>query len=153
VFLLVGVVVPSLAGMVLRRLLGGPRVARLRPALKLVNAVVLLVLCYANASVSLPQVVAEPDWDQLALVVAAVSALCLSAFAAGWFLARLLAVGEAQARSLMFGLGMNNNGTGMVLACASLPTLPGAVLPVLAYNLVQHLVAGGVSRWLPRAVR
>ena len=46
----------------------------------------------------------------------------------------------------MFGLGMNNNGTGMVLASAALSTLPCALLPVLAYNLVQHLMAGGADR-------
>lgn len=38
--------------------------------------------------------------------------------------------------------------TGLVLATATLVGLPWAVVPVLAYNLVQHVVAGGVSRWL-----
>jgi bile acid:Na+ symporter, BASS family len=54
---------------------------------------------------------------------------------------------------LMFGLGMNNNGTGMVLAASSLVALPWAVVPVLAYNLVQHIVAGGISRSLAKRVQ
>jgi BASS family bile acid:Na+ symporter len=149
--LLVGVVIPSLAGMALRRLFGGPRIARVQPQLKRVNAVVLLLLCYINASASLPQVVARPDWDLLVLTLATVAALCLSAFAAGRCLAKLLRASEAQKRALMFALGMNNNGTGMVLACGALPTLPAVVLPVLAYNLVQHLVAAGVGRSFARA--
>jgi BASS family bile acid:Na+ symporter len=150
-FLLVCVVVPSLAGLLTRHFLGRQRIARLQPGVKLVNSVVLLFLCYANASASLPQVVTQPDWDYLVIILLAVVGLCLSAFAGGWCLARLLKVDEPQRWSLLFGLGMNNNGTGLVLASASLAALPWAVLPVLAYNLVQHLVAGGVSWFLVRA--
>jgi BASS family bile acid:Na+ symporter len=40
---------------------------------------------------------------------------------------------------------MNNNCTGIVLAASALVALPWAVVPVLAYNLVQHIVAGGLS--------
>ena len=90
--------------------------------------------------------VATPDWDFLVMILVIVVALCLSAFTAGWSLARFLKVDKSQQRSLMFGLGMNNNGTGMVLACGALSSMPGALMPVLAYNLVQHLIAGGVDR-------
>lgn len=147
-FLLVGVVLPSLAGMLVRRLVGGPAVARWQPRLKLAGAVTLLVLCYANATASLPSVVASPDWDYLALVVAAAVVLCGSGFAAGWAVAGLVGAGGPQGRSLVFGLGMTNNGTGLVLAGAALSGVPAAVLPVLTYNLVQHLFAGAVSRRL-----
>jgi BASS family bile acid:Na+ symporter len=152
-FLVVCVVLPSLSGLLIRSMVGGKRLTGLRPMLKSINTLVLLFLCYANASVSLPHLVAEPDWDFLAVALAAVLALCLAAFAAGWWLARLLAVDGSQRRSLLFGLGLNNNGTGMVLASASLATFPDAILPVLAYNLVQHLVAGGVNWSLTQADR
>jgi BASS family bile acid:Na+ symporter len=152
-FLGICVVLPSLVGLLIRPLLGGRRMACLKPRLKFGNAIVLLFLCYANASLSLPDLVAQPDWDFMAVVLAVVVALCLAAFATGWLLARLLGVDESQRRSLMFGLGMNNNGTGMVLASTSLAALPGTVLPVLAYNLVQHLVAGGVNGALVRGAR
>src|SRR5262249_140677 len=96
----------------------------------------------------LPQMIADPDWDFLALVVGTVAVLCVMAFASGWLLARLLRADAAEERSLVFGLGMNNNGTGMVLACSALAGMPGALLPALAYNLVQHVAASGFHHWL-----
>jgi hypothetical protein len=45
----------------------------------------------------------------------------------------------------MFGLGMNNNGMGLVLASVALAHLPGVMLPALLYTLVQHVVAGVVT--------
>jgi BASS family bile acid:Na+ symporter len=147
-FLLAAVVVPSALGLLLRRLTGDRIAGRLKPALKLINATVLLLLCYGNAAIALPQVVAAPDWDFLALVIAAASGLCLTAFASGWLLAKGLGASESDGRSLMFGLGMSNNGSGLVLAAAALGSLPWALVPVLAYNLVQHIVAGGVARWV-----
>jgi BASS family bile acid:Na+ symporter len=151
-FLLLCVVIPSLAGLTVRYLLGGKRISLVKPWLKIANSMVLLFLCYANASTALPQMIADPDWDFLGVILVIVITLCLSAFMAGWLLARFLRLDEPQQRSLMFGLGMNNNGTGMVLACAALSSMPLALLPVLAYNLVQHLVAGGVD-WTFRANR
>jgi bile acid:Na+ symporter, BASS family len=145
-FLLSFVVIPSAFGLLLRGVLGNVFVSRLRPSLRLLNAMVLLFLCYSNATVALPQVIANPDWDFLALVLVAVSGLCLTAFASGWFLAKVLGVNGQDRRALIFGLGMNNNGTGMVLAASALVSLPWAVVPVIAYNLVQHIVAGGLSR-------
>ncbi|MFO0800502.1 MAG: bile acid:sodium symporter [Gemmataceae bacterium] len=147
-FLVVSVVIPSVAGMVLRRLIGPKVVSCVQPGLKAAGTLVLLVLCYANATASLPSVAAAPDWDYLALVVAAVGVLCGSGFAAGWAVARLVGAGDSQRRSLVFGLGMTNNGTGLVMAGAALSGVPAAILPVLAYNLVQHLFAGAVSRRL-----
>jgi len=147
-FLIACVVAPSLAGMMVRQTLGRERAHGTKRSLRLFNSLAVLFLCYANASTALPQMVAEPDWDFLVLVVGVVAVICFSAFTVGWLLARLLGADEAQKRALMFGLGMNNNGTGMVLACTALSKMPGAVLPVLAYNLVQHLVAGGVNRSL-----
>jgi BASS family bile acid:Na+ symporter len=151
-FLMAVVVVPSALGLLVRRLTGDRVATRLKPTLKAVNAIILLSLCYVNASVALPQVVADPDWDYLALVGASASGLCLTAFAAGWALAIGLRAGEADGRALVFGLGMSNNGTGLVMAVAALGSLPWAVVPVLAYNLVQHVVAAGVARTVDRRV-
>lgn len=120
--------------------------ARALAGAKPAGTAILLVLCYANATASLPAVAADPDWDYLGLVAAAAVVLCGSGFAAGWAIARLVRAGGPEGRSLVFGLGMTNNGTGLVLAGSVLAGAPAAVVPVLAYNLIQHLVAGAVSR-------
>jgi BASS family bile acid:Na+ symporter len=150
-FLGVAVILPSLLGVLGHAALGQARVARAKPLLKLFNSVNLLLLNYANASVSLPESVADPDWDFLAVILGAVAGLCLLAFAGGWLTGRVLGAGPAQRVSLMFGLGMNNNGTGLVLAAMALADHPRVLLPIIFYNLVQHLVAGAVDYVLSRA--
>jgi BASS family bile acid:Na+ symporter len=136
------VLLPALAGIGLGGLLGPETLAPARPALKLLNSVNLLLLGYSNAAVALPQAVADPDWDFLAVMLALILALCALGFASGGLLGRLLGADGAGRTSLVFGLGMNNNGTGLVLAAASLAHLPRVLLPVLFYTLVQHVVAG-----------
>jgi BASS family bile acid:Na+ symporter len=149
-FLVVSVIVPSLLGIVARRPLGEARLRSARPLLKLLNSLNLLLLNYSNASVSLPQTIADPDWDFLAVILAVVVTLCVLSFAAGWLIARWVRADSPQQVSLMFGLGMNNNGTGLVLATMALAEHPLVLLPILFYNLIQHLVAGCVDRILSR---
>jgi BASS family bile acid:Na+ symporter len=149
-FLMVCVVGPSLLGMILNWAIGGRRLATTKPHLKLLNWVNLLLLIYANASVSLPEVIAYPDPDFLLTTLGSAVALCVLAFGSGWVVARLLRAAPAQRTSLMYGLGMNNNGTGLVLASLALAGHPRVMLPIIAYNLVQHLVAGGVAGFLTR---
>jgi hypothetical protein len=122
-------VVARYRGWALRRLLRG-------------DAAFALPGLYSNASLSLPDAVGNPDADFLGVTLAIVLALCVLAFAAGAWLARQLRAGPAQRVALMYGLGMNNNGTGLVLASLALADHPRVVLPIIFYNLVQHLVAG-----------
>ncbi len=149
-FLAVCVLVPSLLGILLRPALGEARTTAARPALKLVNSIDLLLLNYSNAAVSLPQTIRDPDWDFLAVTLAIVVTLCVLTFAAGWLIGRWLKADLTQRVSLMFGLGMNNNGTALVLASLTLWNHPRVLLPILFYNLVQHLVAGSVDSLLGR---
>lgn len=144
-FLLMCVVFPSVVGILLRGAVGGKRVDAVGQPLKLTNAVVLLVLCYANASVALPQAVAYPDPDYLILTLAVTGGLCTAGFSAGWWVARRLGADHGQQTAMMFGLGMTNNGMGLVLAAAALADHPQTMLPVLFYNLIQHLAAGAVN--------
>ncbi|HQU43394.1 MAG: Na+-dependent transporter [Planctomycetia bacterium 21-64-5] len=149
-FLAVSVILPSIAGIVLRLLLGKARILAAKQYLKLANFAVLFLLIYSNASLSLPQAVWHPDYDFLAVMLAIAVGLCSVAFFAGSSIARVLRVGRGEQTSLMFGLGMNNNGTGLVLASMALADHPQAMLPIIFYNLVQHLVAGGVDRLILR---
>ena len=50
----------------------------------------------------------------------------------------------------MFALGMNNNGTGLVLASMAMADHPRVMLPIIFYNMVQHLVAGGAYSLIGR---
>jgi BASS family bile acid:Na+ symporter len=145
VFLTVFVLLPSLLGVAARRLIGEGPTGRAKPTLKLVNSLILLLLNYTNASVSLPGVVAEPDWGFLSVALAVALGMCVFTFVGGWLLACFLRADDGQRTALMFGLGLNNNSTGLVLASVALAHLPGVMLPAILYTLVQHLVAGVVN--------
>lgn len=146
------VVLPALLGLSLRFAAPESRLAAVMPHIKLVNALVLLVLNYSNASVSLPQAIAEPDVDFLVLALGITTGLCIAAFAAAYWLSCLFKIDQADRVSLMYGLGMNNNGTGLVLASLVLGSYPRVMVPIIFYNLVQHLVAGGVHEVIGRNV-
>lgn len=143
-FLLAWVLAPAVLGVVVRWALGEGRAPALEARLKLLAPLTLVALCYGNASDCLPETVRNPDWDFLGIIAVYVTGLCGLAFASGAVLGRVLGVGRSQQISLMFGLGMNNNGTGLVLAGLALGSGPRALLPVLVYNLTQHVVAGAV---------
>lgn len=145
-FMTAFILVPSLAGITAAVLLGAGVIRRTRPVLKLANMVTLLALIYANASAALPQTVANPDWDFLTIILVIVVGLCTLMFACGWLVARWTGVDWPQRTALIFGLGMNNNGTGLVLAATTLASMPEVMLPVIFYNLVQHAVAAVVDR-------
>jgi BASS family bile acid:Na+ symporter len=153
-FLAVGVMLPSLLGIATRFVLGDARSAAAKPVVKTVNSLILLVLNYSNASISLPQAIAQPDPDFLAVMLVIVLSLCALAFVAGWGVGRVQGMDREGRVSLMFGLAMNNNGTGLVLASMTLADHPRVMLPIIFYNLVQHLVAGVANASLrPRPPR
>lgn len=143
-FLVLCVVFPSFLGIFGRWVIGEARIESAKHPLKLFTALNLLLLNYSNASLSLPGVLAQPDVDFLILTMGIVVGLCIAAFASGWLIARLMRVDRAQQTALMFGLGMNNNGTALVLASLALADYPRVMLPIILYNLGQHLVAGSV---------
>jgi BASS family bile acid:Na+ symporter len=60
-------------------------------------------------------------------------------------MSRLFGLERDDRTSLMFGLRMNNNGTGLVLASLALSSYPNIMVPIISYNLIQHIVAGIVN--------
>jgi BASS family bile acid:Na+ symporter len=147
-FLLLFVLVPSLAGMLARSWCGEIASKRIQPVIKAANSLVLLLLCYLNAAVSLPQLVAHPNVEFLGMVLCVMFSLCVVTFGAGWILARVLRVDRARQAPLIFGIGMNNNGTGLVVAGTAMAGYPLVILPILVYNLLQHVAAGIADRLL-----
>ena len=152
-FVLIAVVVPSVLGLATRLALGRQRTARLLPTLHFVSLIDLLGLNYLNASAALPSAVRQPDWDLWAITLAITATMCVGAFAAGWWIPRLLRAQRDDQVSLMFGIGMNNNGSGLVLAAATMAHHQLVLLPLICYNLVQQLVAGLVDAARRRADR
>ena len=152
-FLGAWVILPSLFGLMSRQLIGDRRFTRVTPYVKLANFLVIVLLNYSNATLVLPKVVSLPDADFLFAVMVVVSALCIAGFGCGFLLSRALKVNRRETASLMFALGMNNNGTGLVLASMTLVDHPQVMLPIICYNLVQHLFASLVDFGLLRAGR
>jgi bile acid:Na+ symporter, BASS family len=149
-FLGLWIVLPSVLGLCVRFAVPEPQLTTAMPFIKLINSVVLLLLNYSNASVSLPQAVADRDFDFLGVTLGITAGLCFAAFASGYGLSRLFKVDQAERVSLMYGLGMNNNGTGLVLASLVLASYPRVMVPIICYNLVQHLVAGSIHEVISR---
>lgn len=143
-FLGLWVVLPSLLGLGVRLTVREAWLTAVMPHIKFINALDLLLLNYSNASISLPQVLTDHDLDFLGVTLGITTGLCLTAFASGYGLSRLFKLDQAERISLMYGLGMNNNGTGLILASLALASYPRVMVPIIFYNLVQHLVAGTV---------
>ncbi len=144
-FLGIWVILPTLLGIVAHNLIGESRLIKVKSPIKLVNYCILVLLNYSNASLSLPKALAQPDLDFLAVMLVIVIALCLATFATGYLLAQVFHTNRKDKVSLMFGLGMNNNGTGLVLVSVALADHPQVMLPIILYNLVQHLIASCVD--------
>ncbi|HET6375490.1 MAG TPA: bile acid:sodium symporter, partial [Methylocella sp.] len=136
---------PSLLGILGRILLSDASMTAAAPYLKLINYAALVLLNYSNASLALPAIISQPDPDFMAAMIVLVLALCAAAFGSGYFLACHCRAGKKDKASLTFGLGMNNNGAGLVLASTLLTDHPEVMLPVIFYTLVQHLVAACVD--------
>jgi len=151
-FLGAWVILPSVLGLVAHAFLGEKRTASISPYVKLINSLILVILNYSNAALSLPGVVSNPDLDFLAAILLMVGSLCSAMFAAGYLISRIFRADRGSATSLMFGLGMNNNGAGLVLASLTLSDHPSVMLPIIIYNLLQHLAASVVDKVLSRGV-
>ena len=147
-FLLLSVVIPSLLGIGLHWILPTQWLKNSLPLLKFLNLINMLLLSYSNAAISLPHAFHHPDWDFLAMIMLVSCLYCAIAFASGWFLAEKLKASLAEKASLMFGLGMNNNGSGLVLSSIALADHPQVMIPIIFYNLSQQVFAGLVDRVL-----
>ena len=145
-FMVLSVVGPASLGLLMRWCLGARLLQPWMPWIKVLGLLDLLVLNYANAALSLPQVVQFPDYDFLLILVLVTSSMCLAGYWAGWNLPRWLGGGRAEQTSMSFAMGMSNNGTGLVLASTFLPHHALVLLPLILFNLIQQIVAGAMAR-------
>ncbi|MDD4932793.1 MAG: bile acid:sodium symporter [Methylacidiphilaceae bacterium] len=151
IFLVLCVVLPSVLGILARRHAGEALFARVRPALRPANELILLWLIYMNAAAVLPYAFRHFDADFLAMLLVGSGILCLLRFQCGAWLGRLLGASVPERTALVYGLGMNNNGSGLVLAAVAIPDHPLAILPIVFYTLLQQITAAWYySYWIPR---
>ncbi|WP_425841951.1 bile acid:sodium symporter family protein [Streptomyces fractus] len=146
VFALVAVVLPCLAGIVVRIALGEGRVRGVLPWVKAVNLVNILLLCYINAAGALGQALSRPDPDLLMLALALSGAVCCLTFRCGRWLSRWTRCDRPDTVSLTFATGMNNSSAAAVLATGWFSHRPEVLLPILSYSLLQKIVAGAAGR-------
>ncbi|MFI7114524.1 bile acid:sodium symporter family protein [Nonomuraea sp. NPDC050227] len=140
-FALALIVLPSLAGILGRAILGERRAARIAPVIKLANIVNILLLCYLNASGALGQALSPPDLDFLALAVGVAGAVCCLSFLVGRWMSRWTRCDTPDGISLTFATGMNNTSAAAVLAASWFAHRPQVLVPILAYSLLQKLAA------------
>ena len=139
---MIAVLLPSILGLVARAVIGGGRIRRWSATLRAVSFADLMLLNYLNAAVALPQAYAGLDWDFLVLTLIVTTAMCIGAFGLGWWIPYALHGRRDDQVATMFGVGMNNNGTGLVFAAQALADHRPVLLPIIFYNLEQQLVAG-----------
>lgn len=146
VFALVAVVLPCLAGIVARIVLGEGRVRRALPTVKAVNLGTVLLLCYLNAAGALGRALSRPDPDLLMLALVLSGAVCCLTFRCGSRLSRWTGCDRRDTVSLTFATGMNNSSAAAVLASGWFGHRPAVLLPILSYSLLQKIVAGAAGR-------
>ncbi|MCF3106976.1 bile acid:sodium symporter [Streptomyces roseoverticillatus] len=145
-FALVSVVLPCLAGILLRIALGEDRTRRTVPTVKAVNLVNILLLCYINAAGALGQALAHPDPDLMVLALGLSGAVCCLTFCCGRWLARWTRCDQPDGIALTFATGMNNSSAAAVLAASWFSHRPEVLLPILSYSLLQKITAGTAGR-------
>lgn len=129
--------VPAIAGMGLRGMLGPARAGALSPAVRRLAAVAMMAMVlvlFAAYFDRLPPVVS--------LETAAVLSLCSLAMVVGDRVARWAGLPEASVRSITVEVGVQNAGVAMMVAFAILGNPALGVLPLL-YGLMMNLPAFG----------
>ncbi|MFF4351077.1 sodium-dependent transporter [Streptomyces sp. NPDC001530] len=141
-FALTGVLLPCGAGILCRLAL--PR----HLMDHLLHAAILgsLLLTYINASGALGRFLTHPEPVMFVAALAVAATVCGLSFTLGRITARVLRLDAPAGASVTLACGMNNSSAGAVLITTMLPDRPHALLPVLAYGLMQKVAAGLVVR-------
>ncbi|MEU2870029.1 sodium-dependent transporter [Streptomyces olivoreticuli] len=155
-FAVLNVVAPCALGLVARRLAARRLVAgRAAGGLRWAKAASLgatVLLTYINGSGVPKAVLAGPDAVLFAADVLLAAALCGASLACGWALSRARGLDPGDTAAVTIAAGMNNSSASAVLAATHLSDHPQILLPILAYGLLQALLAG-TADWALRRRR
>ena len=136
------VLVPVLAGILLRRL-AGRAVERALPLLPLVSVLGIVVVVAAVVGAN-----ADAVRSAGALVLLAVVAHNVLGLALGRLIGRATGVGEAASRAVTIEVGMQNSGLAAALATAHFSPL--AALPAALFSVWHNISGSAVASWWAR---
>ncbi len=146
-FIIFSIIMPCLLGIIFHYLIGEEKIKHIKPGLKLTNSIILITLIYSNAALSLPNaLLIEPDLDFLLIIFLITIVMCVIAFGSGYFISHVFKLDTSEEASIMYALGMKNNGGGLVLVSMALADHPLVMLPLIFYNLSQQVIASIVSK-------
>ena len=151
-FIAIWGLIPMGIGMAARQGIGSESYERAKPYIKLTSIIVILLLNYTNASISLPRLFEQPDWGIIFLILCVMIGLCVVQYSVARPVARLFRSDPPERASLYFALGMRNNGAGLVLIASCFAKNELIIFSVIIYTLIQHLAAGLVNRFQKQEV-
>ena len=141
-FLATWILIPIVLGLLTQVCLKRHATHKIRPWLRTINAINLLLLNYMHGSSFLPQCLHPFQPLILGSMLMGVLACCVTAFGVGSLVGRLSNAPKQERLALMFGTGMNNNGMALVLASHFLGEASWIGLTIALCTFGQHVVAG-----------
>lgn len=133
------VLVPVGLGVAARYALGPRRIKTVMPFLPMVSALLLYCVALGLVAAASPAISKNLEWVPIIGVTTTV--LTIVNLAVAYALSKALRLNEANARAIMFDVGVYNSGLGAVLA--SLNFGPFAALPALM-NSVLNMIVGSI---------
>lgn len=144
--LIIWVLLPTAAGLALRKFLGGDFLTKLAPHRQLASAAILLALNYATGSLALPKFFEHPSAVVLLIVGIAALVLSLAGVALATLLAAVMSLDHQTRDALRYALSMKHTGLALALATTMLTNQPEALLVIVITTPTQHAVAALVDR-------
>ena len=138
------VLLPLVAGVAARSVLGARRTAAIKPFLPMGSAILLYCLTFGLVAAAAPAISKNLMW--IPIIALTTSILCMLNLTVGYVLARLLRLDEANARAVMFDAGIYNSGLGAVLATVNFG--PFAAVPPLMNTLMNLIIGSMLATYL-----
>ena len=142
--MLVIVLLPLIIGVSARYALGARRILQVKPFLPMLSALLLYCLCLGLVAAAAPAIAKNLAW--VPIIAVTTSVICIVNLAVAYALARLLRLNEADARAIMFDVGIYNSGLGAVLASVNFG--PFAALPALMNALLNMIIGSMLASYL-----
>jgi BASS family bile acid:Na+ symporter len=138
------VLLPLVAGIGARSVLGARRTTAIKPFLPMGSAILLYCLTFGLVAAAAPAISRNLLW--IPIIALTTSVLCILNLAIGYVLARMLRLDEANARAVMFDAGIYNSGLGAVLATVNFG--PFAAVPPLMNTLMNMIIGSTLATYL-----